>query len=192
MAISCLGFNTIALFSRQIFKIDDDAPLLILICGDDLFSPSKLSHGRLPKYLIDGRTFWANRNDPYDGVWTDSKKGPVRADGFSSRSLPSLLAVSLPSRVYYLARPTKTAMLGRLSISLTARFHKAMKPIVYADYGSWKMCMNTTVAQIDRMFSFTYGNINLVWNRTAQPNANNPHAESLLFHPSWTWSSILV
>ena len=25
--------------------------------GDDLFSPSKLSHGRLPKYLIDGRTF---------------------------------------------------------------------------------------------------------------------------------------
>ena len=37
-----------------------------------------------------------------------------------------------------------------------------------------------------------YGNINLVWNRTAQPNANNPHAESLLFHPSRTWSSIVV
>ena len=40
--------------------------------------------------------------------------------------------------------------------------------------------------------SLLYGNINLVWNRTAQPNANNPHAESLLFHPSRTWSSILV
>ena len=41
-------------------------------------------------------------------------------------------------------------------------------------------------------FSLLYGNINLVWNRTAQPNAKYPHAESLLFHPSRTWSSILV
>ena len=55
----------------------------------------------------------------------------------------------------------------------TARFHYGMKPIVYADYGSWKMCMNTLVAQIDKMFSFVR-NINLAWNRTAQPNANNP------------------
>ena len=31
--------------------------ILILFWGDDLFSPLKLSHGRLPKYLIDGRTF---------------------------------------------------------------------------------------------------------------------------------------
>ena len=31
-----------------------------------------------------------------------------------------------------------------------------MKTIVYADYGSWKMCMNTMVAQIDRMFSFIW------------------------------------
>ena len=34
--------------------------ILILFCGDDLFSPSKLSHGRLPKYLIDKRTFRTN------------------------------------------------------------------------------------------------------------------------------------
>ena len=63
MAISCLGFNTIALFSRQIFKIDDtpvNASLIFLFCFAEminLFSPSKLSHGRLPKYLIDGRTY---------------------------------------------------------------------------------------------------------------------------------------
>ena len=38
----------------------------------------------------------------------------------------------------------------------TAKFHQAMKTIVYADYGSWKMCMNTMVAQIDIMFSFIW------------------------------------
>ena len=38
----------------------------------------------------------------------------------------------------------------------TAKFHQAMKTIVYADYGSWKMCMNTMVAQIDRMLSFIW------------------------------------
>ena len=38
----------------------------------------------------------------------------------------------------------------------TARYHQAMKTIVHTDYGSWKMCMNTTVAQIDRMFSFIW------------------------------------
>ena len=29
-----------------------------------------------------------------------------------------------------------------------------MKPIVYADNGSWKVCMNTHVGQIDKIFSF--------------------------------------
>ena len=74
--------------------------ILILFCGEDWFSPSKLSHGRLPKYLIDRRTFWTNRNDPYAGVRTDSKKLPVRAGGFSSCSRPNLLAVSLPSPTF--------------------------------------------------------------------------------------------
>ena len=31
--------------------------ILILFCRDDLFSPSKLSHGRLPKYFNDERTY---------------------------------------------------------------------------------------------------------------------------------------
>ena len=74
--------------------------ILILFCGDDLFSPSKLSHGRLPKYLIDRRTLRTNRNDPYAGVRTDSKKAPVRAGGFSSCSRPNLLAVYLPSPAF--------------------------------------------------------------------------------------------
>ena len=29
-----------------------------------------------------------------------------------------------------------------------------MKPIVYADYGSWQVYINTLVEQIDKMFSF--------------------------------------
>ena len=74
--------------------------ILILFCGDDLFSPSKLSHGRLPKYLIDRRTFRTNRNDPYAGVRTDSKKPPVRAGPISSRFLcPRLpLLLSAPNQ----------------------------------------------------------------------------------------------
>ena len=36
----------------------------------------------------------------------------------------------------------------------SARLHKAMKPIVCVDNGSWKVCMNTPVGQIDKMFSF--------------------------------------
>ena len=81
--------------------------ILILFCGDDLFSPSKLSHGRLPKYLIDRRTFRTNRSDPYAGVRTDSKKPPVRAGGFSSCSRPNLLAVSLPSAPLLLSAPNQ-------------------------------------------------------------------------------------
>ena len=61
--------------------------ILILFCGDDLFSFSKLSHGRLPKYLVERRTFRTNRKDPYAGVRTDSKKPPVRAGPISSRFL---------------------------------------------------------------------------------------------------------
>ena len=29
-----------------------------------------------------------------------------------------------------------------------------MKPTVYADNESWKVCMNTLVGQIDKMFAF--------------------------------------
>ena len=52
----------------------------------------------------------------------------------------------------------------------TARFHQAMKPIVQADYGSWKMCMNTLVAQIDKMFSFVCKHIiNLICRKFTFP-----------------------
>ena len=79
--------------------------ILILFCGDDLFSPSKLSHGRLSNYLIDKRTLRTNRNDPYAGLRTDSKKPPslqavfqVAPTPISSRFLcprPPLLLSSL-------------------------------------------------------------------------------------------------
>ena len=36
----------------------------------------------------------------------------------------------------------------------TARFHYAMKPIVYADYGLWKIYMNTLNTKTEKMFSF--------------------------------------
>ena len=115
MAISCLGFIQ---YNDPVlpWNIQDQRrsshrffDILILFCGDDLSRPSKLTHGRLPKYLIDGRTFWTNRND--------SKKPPGRAGGFSSCSRPNLTRVfSALARLYYLARPTKTATLRRLLI----------------------------------------------------------------------------
>ena len=36
----------------------------------------------------------------------------------------------------------------------TARFHYAMKPIVYADYGLWKIYMNTLDTKTEKMFFF--------------------------------------
>ena len=35
----------------------------------------------------------------------------------------------------------------------TNKLHEAMKPIVDAANGSWKVCMNTLVGQIDTIFS---------------------------------------
>ena len=63
MAISCLGFIQ---YNDPVlpWNIQDQRrsshrffDILILFCGDDLSRPLKLTHGRLPKYLIDGRTF---------------------------------------------------------------------------------------------------------------------------------------
>ena len=84
--------------------------ILILFCGDDLFSPSKLSHGRLPKYLIDKRTFRTNRNR------TDRLKKATRPCRRFFKLLPpqSPRSFSALARLYYLVRPTKTAVLRRL------------------------------------------------------------------------------
>ena len=96
MAISCLGFKVLQ-YNCPVFpsNIHDRRRsgqrffyTLILFCGDDLFSLSKLSHGRLPEYLIDKRTFRTNRNDPYAGVRTDSKKTPSVQAVFQVASAP--------------------------------------------------------------------------------------------------------
>ena len=72
--------------------------ILILFCRDDLFSPSKLSHGRLPKYFIDGRTY----SEPIRMIRTlayrlTQKSPPSVQAVFPSCSHLNLLAVSLPS-----------------------------------------------------------------------------------------------
>ena len=72
--------------------------ILILFCRDDLFSPSKLSHGRLPKYFIDGRTY----SEPIRMIRTlayrlTQKSPPSVQAVFPSCSRLNLLAVSLPS-----------------------------------------------------------------------------------------------
>ena len=91
--------------------------ILILFCGDALFSPSKFSKGRLPKYLIGGWTFWTNRNDPYAGVRTNSKKPPCPCrQFFKLLLLQSPHGFSALAHLYYLVHPTKTAMLRRLKI----------------------------------------------------------------------------
>ena len=107
--------------------------ILILFCGDDLFSPSKLSHGRLPKYLIDRRTFRTNRNDPYGGVRTDSKKPPRPCRRFFKLLPPqSPRGFSVLARLYYLARPTKTAMLRRLpSRGMRMEYTKFSSELIY-------------------------------------------------------------
>ena len=122
MAISCLGFKVLQdncpVFPSNIHDRRRSGQrffdILILFCGDDLFSPSKLSHGRLPKCFIDRRTFRTNRNDPYAGVRTDSKKTPSVQAVFQVASAQSPRGFSALARLYHLARPTKTAMLRRL------------------------------------------------------------------------------
>ena len=51
------------------------------------------------EYLINGRTFWSNRNDPYSGIRT-AQKGRPSVQAVSRCSRPNLLAVSLPSPAF--------------------------------------------------------------------------------------------
>ena len=86
MAISCLGFNTIALFSRQIFKIDDapvNASLIFWFCFAEMICS-------------------VPRNSPmgdYQNIWLTGKYSePIRmihtlAYGPTQKSPPSVQAV---------------------------------------------------------------------------------------------------
>ena len=86
MAISCLGFNTIALFSRQIFKIDDaavNASLIFWFCFAEMICS-------------------VPRNSPmgdYQNIWLTSEHsepiGTIRtlAYGPTQKSPPSVQAV---------------------------------------------------------------------------------------------------
>ena len=121
MVISCLGFNTIALFSRQIFKIDEapvNASLIFWFCFAEMICsvPRNSPTGDYQNIWLTGEHSepW-NRNDPYAGVRTDSNKAPRPCRRFF-KLLPAPTPISsrFLARLYYVARPTKTAMLRRL------------------------------------------------------------------------------
>ena len=86
MAISCLGFNTIALFSRQIFKIDDapvNASLLFWFCFAEMICS-------VP---------WKSPMGDYQNIWLTGEHsepiGTIRtlAYGPTQKSPPSVQAV---------------------------------------------------------------------------------------------------
>ena len=107
MAISCSGFNTIALFSRRIIKIDNalvNASLVFWFCFAEMICSVTWNYPReISKYLIDGRTFWSNWNVPYPGVRTTQKR-PPSLEAVSSCLRLNRLAVSLPSPALLLKR----------------------------------------------------------------------------------------
>ena len=64
-----------------------------------------------------------------------------------------------------------------------------MKPIVYADYGSWKVYMNALVGQIDKIFSFMEIQTPMESNSTTK--CRQPPCRNFTFPPaSCAWSSI--
>ena len=122
MAISCLGFNTIALFSRQIFKIDDapvNASLIFWFCFAEMICS-------------------VPRNSPmgdYQNIWLI---GPRPCRRFFKLLPPqSPRGFSALARLNYLARPTKTAMLRRL---VPPGFHLPLSYCKLKNLLLYKMC----------------------------------------------------
>jgi len=115
MAVSCSGFKTTALFSQRIFKSDNalvNISAIFLFCFDEkICSVSRNS----PKYLTDRRAFWTNRNDPYGGIRTDSKKPPLCAGSFSVAPAPI-------SSWFFSPRPP---------LLLSNQNHHATQPIIF-------------------------------------------------------------
>ena len=146
MAISCLGFNTFSLFSRRIFKIDDApvfASLIFWFCFAEMICsvPRNSPMGDYPKIWLTGE-----HSEPIGTIRTlaygpTQKSPPSVLVSFAAvirvvtqRSSPlrpcrrffKLLLPQSPrgfsafARLYYLARPTITAMLRRLRSHLRA------------------------------------------------------------------------
>ena len=122
MAISCLGFNTIALFCHQIFKIDDapvNASLIFWFCSAEMICsvPRNSPTGDYQNIWLTGE-----HSEPIGAIrtlayWpTQKKKKALRPCRRFFKLLPPQFprGFSAPTRLYYLARPTKTAMLRRL------------------------------------------------------------------------------
>ena len=112
MAISCSGFNTIALFSRRIIKIKNalvNASLVFWFCFAEMICSGtwQLSHGRLPNIWLTGE-----HSDPIGTIRTQAygllKKGPRPCKRFL-RLLPpqSPCGFSALARLYYLSAPNQ-------------------------------------------------------------------------------------
>ena len=146
MAISCLGFNTFSLFSRRIFKIDDApvfASLIFWFCFAEMICsvPRNSPMGDYPKIWLTGE-----HSEPIGTIRTlaygpTQKSPPSVLVSFAAvirvvtqrcsplrpcRRFFKLLLPQSPrgfsafARLYYLARPTITAMLRRLRSHLRA------------------------------------------------------------------------
>ena len=93
MAISCLGFNTIALFSRQIFKIDDalvNASLIFWFCFVEMLCsvPRNSPKGDYQNIWLAGE-----HSEPIATIHTlayglTQKSPPVRAGSFQVAPAP--------------------------------------------------------------------------------------------------------
>ena len=129
MAISCLGFNTVALFSSQIFKIDDAPVNASLIFWFLLRRWFFQSLETLP-WEITKIFYWRanilNQSERSVRQRTDRLKKASRPCRrfFELLPLQSPRGFSALARLYYLARLTKTAMLRRLNVCLHSRLFR--------------------------------------------------------------------
>ena len=120
MTISCLGFNTITLFSRRIFKINDvpvNASLIFWFCFVEMIFQSLETLPWVITKIFDWRANILNQSERSVGWLTDRLKKPPRPCRRFFKLLPpqSPRVFSALARLYNLARPTKTAMLRRLN-----------------------------------------------------------------------------
>ena len=133
--------------------------ILILFCGDDLFSPSKLSHGRLPKYLIERRTFRTNRNDPYACVRTDSKKTPSVQAVFQVAPTPISSRFLCPSPPLLLSAPNQNRHATQAKSQIVRRPLQSFIPCLISllvnvklkpeiiSHGDRQLIVNTTILE---------------------------------------------
>ena len=111
MAISCSGFNTIALFSRGIIKIDNalvNASLVFWFCFAEMICSVTWNSSMGDYQIFDWRANILLQSERSVRRRTDySKKTPVLASGFSLLPPQSPCGFSALARFYYLSAPNQ-------------------------------------------------------------------------------------